>query len=189
MHEDYYHNEESVSEYIKLAKDVSGKELIDQLIQVLPENSKLLELGSGPGTDWKILSKTYEVIGSDMSLPFLEHLKSKNPNSIFLHLDAVTLETEMTFDGIYSNKVLHHLSDSELSNSIKRQSEILHPKGVICHSFWKGKGSETFKGMFVNYHEAEDLKTVFIEFFDIISINTYQEFEPEDSLLLIARRK
>lgn len=51
MHEDYYHNEESVSEYIKLAKDVSDKELIDQLIPVLPENSKLLELGSGPGTD------------------------------------------------------------------------------------------------------------------------------------------
>lgn len=124
-----------------------------------------------------------------MSLHFLERLKSKNPNSTFLHLDAVTLETEMTFDGIYSNKVLHHLSDSELSNSIKRQSEILHPKGVICHSFWKGKGSETIKGMIVNYHEAEDLKTVFSGFFDVISMNTYEEFEPADSFLLIARKR
>jgi 2-polyprenyl-3-methyl-5-hydroxy-6-metoxy-1,4-benzoquinol methylase len=60
-------------------------------------------------------------------------------------MDASKLETELAFDGIYSNKVLHHLNNEELKNSVKRQSEILNPKGIICHSFWKGEGSEIFK--------------------------------------------
>ena len=189
MKGEYYKTKESVEEYIKLAKDVSGKQLIEKLQQVLPINSVLLEIGSGPGTDWKILSKTYKVIGSDNSTEFLNYLITKNLNEEFLDLDASTLITDKKFDGIYSNKVFHHLKDNELVDSVKRQSEILNPKGIICHSFWKGKGSEIFKGLFVNYHEESNLKKVFKEYFEILSIEPYNEFEDEDSLLLIARKK
>lgn len=67
----YYKTKESVDEYIKLAEDVNGKQLIEKLGQVLPPNSVLLEIGSGPGTDWKILNKSFNVIGSDNSIEFL----------------------------------------------------------------------------------------------------------------------
>jgi len=37
----------------------------------------------------------------------------------YLNLNATTLETNKIFDGIYSNKVLHHLKDAALRTSIK----------------------------------------------------------------------
>ena len=185
----YYKTKESVSEYIKLAKDVNGFELIEKLKNVLPIDSVLLEIGSGPGTDWKILKKTYRVVGSDNSKEFLSHLISENPSGDFLELDAITLKTTKTFDGIYSNKVMHHLKDNELINSIKRQYEILRPDGIVCHSFWKGEGSEIFKGLFVNYHNETNLEKLYAPYFEILSIETYKEFEDGDSLLLLAKKK
>ena len=158
MKGEYYKTKESVEEYVKLAKDANGKQLIEKLKLVLPANSVLLEVGSGPGTDWEILKETYKVIGSDNSIEFLNHLKSTYPKEQFLEIDAITIETDKRFDGIYSNKVLHHLKRNELIDSVKRQSEVLNEDGIICHSFWEGKGSEIFKGLFVNYHSKSHLK-------------------------------
>jgi len=186
---EYYKTKESVVDYIQLAKDVSGKQLIEKLEQVLPPNSVLLEIGSGPGTDWKILERSYNVTGSDNSIEFLNYLISEYPNGEFLELDAISLMIDKKFDGIYSNKVLHHLNDDELENSIKRQFEILRSNGIVCHSFWRGEGSEVFKGLFVNYHDEEDLRGFYDDYFKILLLQRYQEFEEEDSLLLIARRE
>ncbi len=189
MSKDYYKTKESVEEYIELAKDVNGAELIEELKKYLPAKSKLLEIGSGPGTDWKILNQTYQVIGSDNSKEFLDHLNKNIPNGKFFHLDAITLEVGQKFDGIYSNKVLHHLKDNELADSIKRQYEVLNSEGIICHSFWKGEGSEYFKGMFVNYHNEEGFKEFFQDYFEILATIPYTEFEENDSILLIGKRK
>lgn len=189
MEGEYYQTKESVEEYIKLAKGIDGKELINRLKNVIPLNAALLEIGSGPGSDWKILNQSYEVVGSDNSLEFLNHLKTQNAGGEFLQLDAISLETDRKFDGIYSNKVLHHLKDDELILSVKRQFEILNQKGVVCHSFWKGEGSEVFKGLFVNYHSKENIEEVFGAYFEIISIESYKEFEEGDSLLLIGRKR
>jgi len=185
----YYNTKESVDEYIRLAKGVDGSELIKKLNRELPSDSILLEIGSGPGTDWRILNKLYDVVGSDNSTEFLNHLISENPTGEFLELDAITLLTDKKFDGIYSNKVLHHLTDNELAGSIKRQTEILKPNGVICHSFWKGEGSEIFKGLFVNYHDEETLNQLYKRDFEILSIENYKEFEDGDSLLVVGRKK
>jgi SAM-dependent methyltransferase len=176
---DYYKTKESVEEYISLAKDVSGKQLIDRLEKVLDADSVLLEIGSGPGTDWKILNKSYHVTGSDNSGEFLNHLRVENREGEFIELDAITLNTDRKFDGIYSNMVMHHLTDHELKNSIKRQAEILKPSGIVCHSFWKGEGSENHKG----------LSELFTKYFEIMSIEDYKEFENNDSLLFIGKKK
>lgn len=187
MSEAYYHTKDSVAEYIRLAKGVNAKELIEKLKLVLPAGSSLLEIGSGPGTDWEILNETYAVTGSDNSKFFLAHLEKHHPKGQFMELDAITLSTANKFDGIFSNKVLHHLTGEELSASIKRQSGILNPNGIICHSFWRGDGAEVFKGLFVNYHTTASLRAKFEPLFEIISIESYNEFEADDSLLLIAK--
>ncbi len=185
MKKNYYHTKESVDEYINLAKDVSGINLIKKLQPFLSNGSEVLEIGSGPGTDWKILSEYYNVTGSDISREFLVHLKKNNPSGRFFDLDAVTLNTKEKFDCIYSNKVLHHLKDKELTESINNQYEILNPGGIICHSFWRGEGTEVFKGMFVNYYTVESLRKIFESKFDIFLLEEYKEFEDRDSILLI----
>lgn len=189
MNVNYYHSRASVNEYISLSKDVSGRELIEKFNLILPKKSTVLELGSGPGTDWKILSENHTVIGSDNSKEFLRHLNRQCPKGKFIELDAVSLNTQLKFDGIYSNKVLHHLTDHDLLQSAKKQSELLKGGGIICHSFWKGMGSEIFKGLFVNYHTKEDLEKVFNPYFDNLSIEPYAEFDTDDSLLLLGRNK
>jgi len=185
----YYKTKESVDEYIRLAKDFNGTLLIEELKKFLPPNSILLEIGSGPGTDWNILKRDYEVVGSDNSKEFLRHLMANNPKGKFLELDAVTLKTEMKFDGIFSNKVLHHLNDIELNDSIKGQYDILNRDGIICHSFWKGEGSEVYNGLFVNYHSFESLAALFEARFEILLAESYAEFEEGDSILVIGKKK
>lgn len=189
MTKDYYKTKESIEEYIRLAKDVNGFELIAKLKEYLPSGSIVLEIGTGPGTDWNILKEDYDMVGSDNSQEFLNHLISNYPGGRFLELDAITLNTDKKFDGIYSNKVMHHLKDNELIDSIKRQCEVLNPNGIICHSFWKGEGSEVFKGLFVNYHTEQGLKEFFEAYFEILMVAIYKEFEAADSLLVIGKKK
>jgi cyclopropane fatty-acyl-phospholipid synthase-like methyltransferase len=189
MEGDYYKKKETVAEYIKLAEGIDGKQLIDKLEKILSRDAQLLELGSGPGSDWKLLNELYNVTGSDNSDQFLNHLRTKFHGGTFLNLDAVTLETAQKFDGIYSNKVLHHLTSEELEPSIKRQSQILNAHGIICHSFWKGEGTDIFKGLYVNYHDERSLTEAFDPYFEIISLDEYKEFENNDSLLLIGKKR
>lgn len=186
---DYYLKKESVEEYIRMAEGVNGADLIEKMSTQVYPGSKVLEIGSGPGTDWDLLNEHFNVVGSDYSQEFLTRLIENRPNGRFLHLDAMELKVDEKFDAIYSNKVLHHLTDEEFVKSIERQVEILNPRGIICHSFWKGEGSEIFKGLFVNYHDESKLRRYFEKHFQIISIEAYAEFEDADSLLLIGRKK
>jgi trans-aconitate methyltransferase len=185
----YYHTKESVEEYIKMAEGHNGSGLIARLKEFLPEGSTLLEIGSGPGTDWRLLNPFYKVTGSDYSLEFLKRLRTENPEGEFLELDASTLETDRRFGGIYSNKVLHHLEDDALEFSIKRQHELLLPGGIVCHSFWKGEDTEIYNELFVNYHSDEGIKVLFDNHFIPLLIHFYQEFEKADSILYIGKKK
>ena len=189
MKEGYYHTTESVKEYIELAKDVNGAEHISELKKHLAESSTLLELGTGPGTDFEILSKNYHVTGSDYSIEFIKHLEKKFPDAKFKEVNAAQIPSDTTFNGIYSNKVLHHLTDTELESSVKTQHAALTENGLICHTFWKGDGDEIFKGMYVNYHSKADINLAFGNHFEIIELVEYAEFEDGDSIRLIARKK
>ena len=189
MKDNYYKNKESVEEYIKLAKDVNGGQLIRKLKDFLQPNSILLEIGSGPGTDFQLLKKDYKVVGSDFSDEFLNRLNKSNKEDEFLNLDAITLKTNRKFDGIYSNKVLQHLTNEEMEKSILRQVDILNPNGIICHSFWNGEGDEIFKGLLVNYQTDESLRNLFKDYFELLILEEYNEFEDRDSLILIGKKK
>jgi cyclopropane fatty-acyl-phospholipid synthase-like methyltransferase len=185
----YYHTKKSVEEYIEMARGHDGRKIIAKLKEHLPAGSHLLEIGSGPGTDWKLLKEHYKVIGSDQSREFLKHLQANNPEGKFLELDAASLNTPLLFDGIYSNKVLHHLEDEALIASVKRQYELLHPGGIVCHTFWHGQDSEIYNDLFVNYHTDEGIGMLFGEYFDHKLFHYYKEFDKGDSFLYIGKRK
>ena len=186
---DYYKTKKSVEEYIKMARGHDGGKIITELKNFLPAKAHVLEIGSGPGTDWSILQKYYEITGSDNSPEFLKRLTAKFPDEAFLLLEASTLKTDLKFDGIYSNKVLHHLEDEALGASINRQAEILNPGGVVCHTFWRGEDSETYNDLFVNYHSDTGLRELFEDRFEPLLIKYYKEFEKGDSILYIGKKK
>lgn len=183
----FFDEEKNVQKYIQMAEGTSGSFLIQQLQDFLQPKKRLLELGMGPGKDLEILSEIYSVTGSDSSKIFLQKFQDQNPDIPALHVDAVRIQTDQKFDCIYSNKVLQHLSRSELIRSIKRQKEILNPQGLVLHSFWRGEGNESFDGLFFQYYQAEELRTLFEKEFEILEILLYEEMEAEDSICLIAK--
>ncbi len=116
---------------------------------------------------------------------FLDRYKRQNPKADLLKLDAVTLSTDRTFDCIYSNKVLHHLTRKELRKSFQRQTEILNPNGIVFHSFWKGNKDENYDGLLFTKYQIDGLKERIGDNFDILAINPYTEIEKDDSIYVM----
>ncbi|MGI9566053.1 MAG: class I SAM-dependent methyltransferase [Nitrosopumilus sp.] len=132
-----------------------------------------------------MLGKNFTVTGSDNSQVFLDRYKRQNPKADLLKLDAVTLSTDRTFDCIYSNKVLHHLTRKELRKSFQRQTEILNPNGIVFHSFWKGNKDENYDGLLFTKYQIDGLKERIGDNFDILAINPDTEIEKDDSIYVM----
>ena len=185
----YFDTQKGVKEYTKRAEKWGGVKLIKILKKYLPKNSTLLEIGIGPGQDFDILKKHYTATGSDKSRDFLDNYKKKNKRADLLKLDAVTLRTARRFDGIFTNKVLHHLTKRDLRKSIKRQKEILNPGGIAFHSFWKGDKTEHMVGLRFVYYEKTQLKKIIGNDFKILEMKVFTEMKKNDSIYVILQKK
>lgn len=186
---DYYDDINNVKNYIEMAKDSDAWELIHKLRKHLKEGSKLLEIGMGPGNDLIKLEEYYKVLGSDKYSNFVEEYKKKYNRDNALVLDAISLDIDDEFDAIYSNKVLMHLTRRGLECSLERQAKILSDRGIVLHTFWLGDGEETYSGMLNVYYGEEELRRIFSRNFTIIELEKYMEFENDDSIIVIARKK
>jgi cyclopropane fatty-acyl-phospholipid synthase-like methyltransferase len=185
----FFDSEKNVAAYLKMAEGYDGKELIKKLKSYLPKGKTVLEIGMGPGKDLDILKRDYRVTGSDSSQVFLDRYKSKNKREKLLKLDAVTLDTKRTFDCIYSNKVLHHLTKKNLKTSLKRQCELLKKNGIILHSFWQGNKQEKYNDLLFTYYSVGQIAGMVEDFFDILEIVVYKEMKKDDSLYVIGRKR
>ena len=186
----YFDTEKGVNEYIQMASGYDGVKLIEILRKYLPDQSTVLEMGMGPGVDLDILKKYYAVTGSDNSNLFLEKYKNRDKsNTDLILLDAVTLHTGRKWDGIYSNKVLHHLTKDDLRKSLSRQKEILNWNGILFHSFWKGDKTENFEELFFQYYEMKELEDMVKDYYDILELKTYMEMEKDDSIYAVLKKR
>lgn len=185
----FYDTDSGVDQYFALADGYDGAEIISQLHPHLPQDSTVLELGMGPGKDLEILSRRYKTTGSDNSEIFLNRYLKSNPTADLLMLDAITLKTDRSFDCIYSNKVLHHITREELAQSFKRQQTLLNSRGVLCHTFWKGDGEESHEGLRFIHYQEEELNNLLAGSFEILVMESYREMGADDSILVIARLK
>lgn len=185
----FYDDPKNVKSYIEMCEGYDGRPLYERLYKHLPINSKLLELGSGGGLDLDFLKQKYSVVGSDVSEAFLNACRLKHPTLSFLTLNAEQLQLSETFDCIYSNKVLQHLSKESLKKSIYQQTKLLSINGIIAHSFWIGEGTEVINGLLFTYYRQEELVEILSEHFEILDTLSYQEFEEGDSLFILAKLK
>ncbi len=184
----FYDEEKNVETYVQMAEGYDGRELVDVLKKHLAPGSTVLELGMGPGKDLALLAEAFAATGSDRSEVFLRRYRRNHPDADVLLLDAVTLETEQRFDGIYSNKVLHHLGMDELRTSLQRQAARLNWNGLVLHSFWYGEGAEENQGLRFTYYTVASLTAVVGPEFDKVACVRYMETDEGDSLYLLLRR-
>ena len=185
----FYDDKKNVEDYIKMAKGYDGKVLIDVLKIYLPEKSTVLELGMGPGVDLDMLRETYTVTGSDVSQVFIDRYREQNPDADLMQLDATDLAAERTFDAIYSNKVLHHLTRKELAESFRKQHALLNDNGLLMHSFWVGDTDEEMHGLHFAYYTEQELMEIAGAHYTLLAIERYTEMHEHDSLYLLARKK
>jgi cyclopropane fatty-acyl-phospholipid synthase-like methyltransferase len=181
----YYNDRKNADEYISMAEGYDGQQLIEILTKYLPRGSTLLELGMGPGKDLKLLSQYYQVTGSDYAQTFLDIYREVDDTADLLLLDVTTLKTDRKFDGIYSNKVLHHLSEEQLKTSLIRQKHILNPGSVLLHSFWYGEHEEFFHGLRFRYYIEDVLLQLVEPHYKVLEMVRYKEMEDDDSLYLV----
>ena len=136
----YYDDPKNVQQYIEMAEGYDGRELIAALARHLPAGATVLELGMGPGKDLDLLKQTFRATGSDFAQPFIDRYRKQHPQADLLLLDAITMEAAIdagrTFDAIYSNKVLYHLTLDELRASLRNQARVLDPGGLLLHALW-----------------------------------------------------
>ncbi len=190
----FFMKEENVNQYIEMTREYDPTSIVNKVKKYLPKGSTLLELGMGEGRDLELLSKEYKVVGSDNSEVFVNKYKEKNKGIEVLPIDAIMMNTERTFDCIYSNKVLHHLTKKDFIKSLELQKNNLNNKGIIFMTLWNGEYREEimFDGEIrFTYYLENDIREIVKNDYDIVTIETYNEFEEHenDSLLVILRKR
>jgi SAM-dependent methyltransferase len=185
----FFDDEKNVQSYIDMTDGYDGRELIETLKKHVPQGSAVLELGMGPGKDLDILNEYYLSTGSDNSDMFLKRYRATHKDADLLLLDAASLETDRSFDCIYSNKVLMHLTTDQMKRSLMRQCHILNHGGILFHSFWEGDHLEEMNGLLFVYYSKEKLAAMFNEIYDVLEIEYYTEMEKDDSIYIVARKR
>lgn len=162
--------------------------VVEQFIEKIDSEKKVLEIGSGTGNDFKILKKTYDVTGSDYSDSFLKILRRKFKNETFLKLNALTMDVNEKFDVIYSNKVLHHFTPEQLRISLKNQYNCLNEDGQVFHALWHGTNKRgAYKDMPDVRYELTDIEALKGDF-RIKEFITYKEMTENDSFIVILEK-
>ncbi len=184
---EFYNDPKKVDEYEKMCDEYDGTEIYKVLSNHLKEDSSLLEIGCGPGNDIEYLQKHYSVTGSDLSDEFLKRCRERFKDLPFVKLDAISIDTNQTYDCLFSNKVLHHLTLEELEKSLQRQQSVIKPNGIFAHTFWIGDKEFTMEGMLFVFHNREKLLKLISKYFTILETFDYKEFEDGDSIFVIAQ--
>lgn len=137
-------------------------------------NSKILEIGCGPGNITKyILSRRpdFEILGIDIAPNMIQFAKQNNPTARFTVMDCRHIHNlDTTFDGIIAGFCLPYLSQAEGRDLISNSHDLLNDNGLIYLSFVEGDPEKSeFKvggggRVFFNYFKLDDIKAHLKEF-------------------------
>lgn len=184
-----YETPEGVDQYFEMSEGYDLSHYSDIIQKYLPVGKTLLEVGMGPGNDFLWLSKIYETTGSDYSKEFISRAEKRFSGADLVQLDGIYLDTDRTFDALFSSKVYQHVPTSKMSEVFDNQKRILKKDGLIMHTFWVGGRTEEIDDMVFFYHNTEDLFKLINNNFTVLHRELYTEFEKNDSLFIIARKK
>jgi RimJ/RimL family protein N-acetyltransferase/predicted TPR repeat methyltransferase len=173
---------------------------IPVLLDLLPEEAKVLELGCGyGGRTTKLLASRYNLIGVDISREQLEFARLNVPNAEFIQADMVALEFEPTsFDAVVALYSLIHIPRSEHAEMINSIASWLKPNGIIVVTMGADSVEDGFESnwlgvpMFWSHFDSETNKKLVTDAgFEIIIANEETAIEdgtPVTFLWVIARK-
>lgn len=164
----------AVSTYNKIADayskqyfdDLSDAPYIDKFLDLLPLNSKILEVGCGPGQFVKyLIEKGYKTEGIDLSEKMIEIAKEKVPQGKFQVMDMRKLDFDNeSFDGLLVPYSLIHIPSEEINLTLKEFARVLKSGGHILLIAQRGEADKLVEEplkvsevMFVNFFTKDRL--------------------------------
>lgn len=167
-------NKVAISTYEKIAdkylkqyfNDLTDTPYIDKLLNKLPQNALIADIGCGPGQFSRyMVQKGFRVVGIDYSKEMIKIAGIKVPEVEFKYMDMRNLEfEENSFDGLLVAYSLIHISSEDIPNTLKGFNKTLKSGGYIEIIVQKGEADrltdEPFmpsKKMFFNFFTIERL--------------------------------
>ncbi|WP_208889314.1 class I SAM-dependent methyltransferase [Polaribacter sejongensis] len=209
-------NKESVETYNKSASNYQDKfmkmdlynDTFDTFCELIEdENSKILEIASGPGNVTKYLLRKkpgLKILGIDLAPNMIEFAKENNPKAEFKVFDCREIsKIELQFDGIMCGFCMPYLSKEECEKLIYDAAKLLNSSGLLYISTmeddYEKSGYEltSFSGenrVYIYYHQAEFLSECLKKYgYEIIDLQRKKYPEPDGTFLtdmiFIARKK
>jgi len=117
-------------------KDASGWPTmvkLRELLERLPDGSRVLELGCGRGVPaTRELAKRHEVVGVDISTAQIALARHHVPEATFVHADVMELELPPeSFDAVVSIYMFGHIPPVEQGELVRRIADWLRPGGWL----------------------------------------------------------
>ncbi|OGI12482.1 hypothetical protein A3K64_04185 [Candidatus Micrarchaeota archaeon RBG_16_36_9] len=144
-------------------------EYIDEFLELIPGNGKILDAGCGPGVDSGYMkARGFEVLGVDLSEEMLKIAKQKFPKIHFELADLRALKLKPnSFDGILASCSLIHIPKKDIIPTLQNFNKFLKRDGKIYIALQAGKSGE----IFINEPFKPDEKL----FLNIISIDEIKD--------------
>jgi ubiquinone/menaquinone biosynthesis C-methylase UbiE len=164
---------------LKMQPEVKAKVFLSYLVP----DSKILDLGCGPGRDTKFfVDKGYKVIGVDISPQMIALARNSVPQANFLVSDIESLKLkDESINAIWASASLLHVSKKAMSGVVENLYRTLKPGGIFYVSMKKGSGEELqaddrYGGVekFWNYVSEDELTQLLVEQgFQILETDTH----------------
>jgi SAM-dependent methyltransferase len=108
------------------------------LLDTLPSDASVLELGCGPGEPTtRLLAERFVVTANDISASCLDLARSNAPTARFIHGDMTTLQLPAeSFDGVVAYYAFHHVPRSRYAPLLTAISGWLRGGGVFMAAFY-----------------------------------------------------
>jgi predicted TPR repeat methyltransferase len=112
-------------------------ERVEELLDLLPANPAVLELGVGAGVrSTRLLAGRGSLTGVDLSAEQLRRASERIPEATFIHADFTEVELQpKSFDAVVAAYVLNHVPPDELGPLAVRVASWLHPGGYFLGTF------------------------------------------------------
>ncbi|MCR5461614.1 MAG: class I SAM-dependent methyltransferase [bacterium] len=132
----YY--EENAKEYIDRTINADLSSERDELIKLLPNNAKILDIGFGSGRDsLAFIKEGFAVLSIDNCKEFCKHGEELGLNVKNISIENIDYDNE--FDGIWACASLLHIKSNELLSVFKKIHKAMKYKGIFYCSFKHGE--------------------------------------------------
>lgn len=163
-----YYNRYAIP-YFNETVGLNMEAMLDEFIELLPENAEVLDLGCGSGRDTVYLDEEgFAVTAMDGSSKMCE-LASIHTGKEVLHLTIEEMEFCDVFHGIWACAVLGHIEPSEAEYVMKKILRALKDEGILYFSVRKGDRNGIYNGRYYCDYSRSEIEEL-LDKFDTVEV-------------------